>query len=81
MTIEFYSYKKLPPLFSPLKRLTPKKETTPQTTQTTSTTQDKIVTFRLSQEWYDKLKVLGERKKFSVIVKEGLELWENEVSK
>jgi len=80
MTIEFYSYKKLPPLFSSLKRLTPKKETT-QTTSTTSPTQDKIVTFRLSQELYDKLKVLGERKKFSVIVKEGLELWENEVSK
>tara|TARA_Y100000034_G_scaffold136424_1_gene212813 strand:- start:165 stop:407 length:243 start_codon:yes stop_codon:yes gene_type:complete len=80
MAIEFYSYKKLPPLFSPLKRLTPKEETT-QTTSTTQTTQDKIVTFRLSQEWYDKLKVLGEHKKFSVIVKEGLELWENEVSK
>ena len=80
MTIEFYSYKKLPPLFSPLKRLTPKEETT-STISTTLTTQDKRVTFRLSQEWYDKLKELGDHKNFSTIVKEALGLWQIEMKK
>jgi hypothetical protein len=81
MTTEF-NYKKIPlhtfPSF--IAPTTETKETT-LTTSTTLTTRDKRVTFRLSQEWYDKLKELGEPKNFSTIVKEALGLWQIEMKK
>ena len=87
MTTEF-NYKKIPlhtfPSFiaptTETKETTLTTSTTP-TTLTTLTTQDKRVTFRLSQEWYDKLKELGDHKNFSTIVKEALGLWQIEMKK
>ena len=81
MTTEF-NYKNLP-LHTYPSFITPTIETTitTSTTSTTLTTQDKRVTFRLSQEWYDKLKELGDHKNFSTIVKEALGLWQIEMKK
>ena len=81
MTTEF-NYKKIP-LHTYPSFITPTIETTltTSTTSTTLTTQDKRVTFRLSQEWYDKLKELGDHKNFSTIVKEALGLWQIEMKK
>ncbi len=78
MTTEF-NYKKIP-LHTFPSFIAPTTETK-ETTLTTLTTQDKRVTFRLSQEWYDKLKELGEPKNFSTIVKEALGLWQIEMKK
>ena len=78
MTTEF-NYKKIP-LHTYPSFITPTIETK-ETTLTTLTTQDKRVTFRLSQEWYDKLKELGDHKNFSTIVKEALGLWQIEMKK
>lgn len=78
MTTEF-NYKKIP-LHTFPSFIAPTTETK-ETTLTTLTTRDKRVTFRLSQEWYDKLKELGEPKNFSTIVKEALGLWQIEMKK